>query len=432
MKIGLKREISLFTLTVYGIGIILGAGIYALIGKAAAITGNSLWLSFLLAAIIGSFTGLSYAELTSMFPKTAAEYLYVKKAFRNNLMAFVVGWIEVFADVVAASAVALGFAGYFSVLFGTPLVLTALCLIAVLSLINFWGIGESAKVNTIATFIEMFGLLLIIVLGLQYFGAVNYLEMPRGITGSLSAAALIFFAYIGFEDIANISEETKGATRNVPKALLVSLVVTTVVYVLVATAAVSLVGWEQLAASDAPLALAASQVLGQNAFLLMAVIALFATANTVLVMLIVSSRELFGIARDGSLPKVLSKIHPRTRTPWVAVIFTMLITMLFIFLGKIEIVASITDFATFAVFLFVNLAVIVLRYRMPAARRRFRIPLNIGRFPIVPLLGLITTTLLIFYLEPVTVFYGLAVLLLGIPVYLILKKKYKIEFIEFI
>ena len=430
MKVGLKRDVSLFALTVYGVGIILGAGIYALIGNAAGLTGNSVWLAFLIASIISSFTGLSYAELTSMFPKTAAEYLYVKKGFRSNLMAFLVGWIEIFADIIGASTVALGFAGYFHALFGTPILYTALGLIAALSVVNFWGITESARLNMLFSFIELFGLLVIVFIALPSIGSVNYLEMPAGATGVFSAAALIFFAFIGFEDMANISEETKQATRNVPKALLYSLLITTAVYIAVAIAAVSVVDWHQLATSKAPLALVASTALGQTAFTLMSVIALFATANTVLILLIVGSREIYGISRDGSLPKLLSKVHPRRRTPWVAIIATAAVAMLFALFERIQLVAGITDFGTFVVFLFVNSAVILLRYRMPKARRRFRLPVNIGRLPLIPLFGLFITLLLMLHLDALTVAYGLAVLMLGVPVYFALKKKFGVEFIN--
>lgn len=185
----LKRAVGLFTLTMYGVGIILGAGIYALIGKAAGETGNSIWLSFLISSIVSIFSGLSYMELISMFPVSAAEYVYVKHSFRNRLVAFSVGWIEIFADFIAASTVSLGFAGYFIGLFGGQLVIIALTLIVVLSLVNFWGIAESTRLNVIFSFVEVCGLLLLIFTAIPYFGSVNYLEMTHGVTGIFSASA---------------------------------------------------------------------------------------------------------------------------------------------------------------------------------------------------------------------------------------------------
>lgn len=294
-----------------------------------------------------------------------------------------------------------------------------------MSFVNFWGIKQSARINVIFSIVEIAGLVFVVLLALFFghYGSVNYLEMPHGITGTLGAAALIFFAYIGFEDLANISEEVKDPRKNVPKALLTSVVVTTVIYVLVGMAVVSLVGWEQLAASKAPLALAVSHVLGERAFWLMSIIALFATANTVLVGLIVGSREMYGMSRDDSLPKALSRIHRKRRTPWIAVIATMIFAMAFVLFGHINIVASITDLGTFYIFIFVNAAAIALRYRMPKKKRMFRTPLNVGRFPLIPFFGLLSSLILVSHLKIEAILIGLGVALAGVVVYLIIKKK---------
>lgn len=421
----LKRTVGLFTLTMYGVGIILGAGVYALIGKAAGEAGNLVWLSFLIASVVSMFTGLSYMELLSMFSRSAAEYVYVKHSLRSRLAAFSVGWIEIFADVVAASAVAIGFGSYFAGLFGGHLVVVALALIALLSIVSFWGIAESTKLNVIFSLIEISGLLIVIATAIPHIGSVNYVEMTQGIAGVFSASALIFFAFIGFEDIANIAEETKQPKKTAPRALLFSMIITTVIYVLVAISAVSLVGHEQLEASTAPLALAISQVFGQNAFTLMSVIALFATANTVLILLIVGSRLIYGMSRDGSLPKMLSRIHKSRRTPWVAVSFVMLCTMPFVLLGEIKIVASVADFCTFAVYCFVNASLIILRYKEPDRKRLFKVPLNIGKFPIIPFLGLVIMVFLAANLEPFTLLLGGIILIAAVPFYHALRRIWK-------
>lgn len=271
--------------------------------------------------------------------------------------------------------------------------------------------------------IEISGLIFIVVLALLYghYGSVDYLEMPQGISGTLRASALIFFAYIGFEDLANISEEVKSPRKNVPKALLASIIITTVIYVLVGIAVVSLVSWQDLAGSNAPLALAVSSVLGSHGFTLMSMIALFATANTVLVGLIVSSREIYGMSRDGSLPQALSRIHPRHRTPWIAVVVSMIFSMAFVLFGHINIVASITDLGTFYIFVFVNASAIALRYRMPQVTRMFRTPLNIGRFPLIPFLGLLASLLLVSHLSMEAILIGLGAALVGVVAYLILR-----------
>src|SRR3989338_9452863 len=164
-KYKLKKEIGLFEAILYGVGIILGAGIYALIGKGAGIAGNALWLSFLIGAVIATFTGFSYAELSSMYPKEAAEFVYTKHAFRRKILPFIVEWIMLFTVTISAATVALGFAGYWSFLFGGNIALIALMLIIAMSLINYFGIKESAKYNDISTIIETFGLVAIIALG---------------------------------------------------------------------------------------------------------------------------------------------------------------------------------------------------------------------------------------------------------------------------
>jgi len=184
---------------------------------------------------------------------------------------------------------------------------------------------------------------------------------------------------------------------------------------------------EQLAASSAPLALAISQVFGQKAFMLMSIIALFATSNTVLVSLIVGSREVYGMSRDGSLPKILSHVHKSRRTPWVAALLIMFCTMFFVLLRDIKIIASIADFCTFAVYCFVNVSLIILRYKEPERRRLFRVPLNIGKFPILPFIGLVSIMLLAVNLDPLTILPGLIILGIAVPFYYIFRKIWKLK-----
>jgi len=355
---GLTKKIGLIGLIASGIGMILGAGIYALIGSAAGISGNSVWLSFLLGAFISSFTGLSYAELSSAIPKSAAEYFYVKEAFSNRLLPSIIGYVIIFTEIFAASTVAMGFAGYLTGLLGYPIVLTSLVLIVTLSFLNFVGIQESSRLNIIFTLIEVSGLILIVVLAIPFLGTVNYFEMPNGFQGILKASILIFFAYLGFEDIVNISEEAKNPERDVPKALIISVIITAIIYFIVAIATVSLADWQELGTTSSPLAFAASKAIGQKAFFVLSIIALFATSNTVLILLIVTSRMIYGMARDKALPVSLSKISKRG-TPWVAILLTMILSSLFIFLGNIEFVAEITNFGTFIIFISVNLSAII-------------------------------------------------------------------------
>lgn len=418
----LTRTVGLLGAVTYGIGIILGAGIYVLIGPAAGLAGNSVWASFIIGALISSLTGLSYAELSTMFPKAAAEYIYVKRAFKSELLAFLTGWLIIFTGIVSMSTVALGFAGYFKAIFSLPIVFIASILIVLLSLLNFMGIEKSSKVNILFTSIEIAGLLLVIILGMSKIGTVNYFEAPS-ISGVFAAAALMFFAYLGFEDIVNIAEETTNPHKNLPRALILSIAVTAIFYVLIGLAVVNLANWETLSTSSSPLSFAVSTVLGPSGFSIMSYIALFATANTVLITSIVGSRMIYGMAKDAALPKILSKVHYKTRTPWIAIIGLMTFSMLFIFLGDVELVANITSLGVFITFAFVNLSLIWLRYKKPELTRPFKVPLNIGRFSVIPFLGLLSCLLMITQFDIFVVLFGAAIIGLGAFVYIIYNKK---------
>jgi APA family basic amino acid/polyamine antiporter len=233
----------------------------------------------------------------------------------------------------------------------------------------------------------------------------------------------MFFAYLGFEDVVNIAEETKDPNRNLPRALIISIVVTTVFYVLVALAIVNLAGWEVLGASEAPLAFAVSNVLGSTGFLIVSYIALFATANTVLITSIVGSRMIYGMAKDAALPKMLSRIHGKTRTPWIAILCVMAFSLAFVFIGDIELVANMTSLGVFITFALVNLSLIWLRYKKPELKRPFKVPLNVGKFPVVPFLGLVSCLLMVSQFNFYVVLLGLFLIGLGAVFFFAYKKR---------
>ncbi|MBI2937722.1 MAG: amino acid permease [Thaumarchaeota archaeon] len=422
----LKRELGLFDVTMYGIGLILGAGIYVLIGKAAEAAGNMVWLSFIIVSVVATFTGLSYAELSSMYPKAAAEYVFIKKAFNSDFLAFVVGWLIVFTTTISASTISLGFGGYLSGLSGLPIPLTASLLIIALSLVNFYGIQESSRMNILFTLIEVSGLVIIIYLGFA-FGTHNpeiYLENPFGFNGILAAIPLIFFAYIGFEHIANVAEETKDPRKVLPRAVMLSIAVTSALYMLVSLAAVSLIDWRALGLSLSPLADVAGSVLGSQGYLLLSVIALFATTNTVLISLIAGSRILYGMAEQHSLPPFLSKVHSKRRTPWLSIISVMIIAVALALIENIVIIAEITVFTIVITFTFVNLSLIRLRYKEPNAERPFKVPINVGKFPVLPFLGVITSIAGITQFDIYVVSVGLGVIGLAALFFLIYSRKH--------
>ena len=434
---GLRRSVTLVQAVMYGIGLILGAGIYVLVGDVAAIAGNAMWISFLLAAVMASFTGLSYAELSSVFPKSAAEYVYVKAGFGNNFLALFIGCLTIFVAITSAATVAIGFSGYLAVLLPEyPPILYAISLVLALSFLNYYGIRESVWVNSIFTIVEVSGLLIIIAVGLS-IGSVadtNYFEMPSIAYSShaaiistiLASTVLVFFAYYGFENISNISEETKNPTRTIPRALVFSILVTTIIYILIAISTVALVGWEELSNSNAPLALAASKALGSNGIIVLTILALFATTNTVLMMLISGSRIIFGIAKyDEAIPTILAEVHSSRKTPWLATIFIMAFTLATIILysGKLADVASISVFTILVVFAFVNLSVISLRFKQPRLQRPFMSPFRVKKLPILPVLGLVMTIVIMLQFNPHVISSTLVPLISIIILSLILTKR---------
>ena len=417
----LKRELSLVEVTLTGVGSILGAGIYVLVGKAAGLAGNLVWFSFLFAGIAASLSALSYMELSSMYPRAGAEYEFVRKAFGEKV-GLLVGLLIIYVVVITSSAVALGFGGYYNLLFGTGSLTGAIGVLLILGFVLFYGIKESARLAILITLIEFSGLLIIIYIGIPFLGTVNYFEMTS-FTGVFEASALIFFAFLGFEDIVRLAQETKDPEKTTPKALILAIFTTVILYVCVAVAAVSVLDYKTLGVSEAPLAEIAAVVLGDEAFTLLSWIALFSTVNTVLVVMLGGSRIVYGMAASGSLPDILSRVHPSRGTPWVSIIGIVGLSILFTFLRDIETVANISNFMIFIVFFMVNLSLIKLRYTEPEKRRPFRIPLSIGKFPIPPTLGALSALFLFTQLSVMVMAYGFA--LVGIGVVLVFLKTRK-------
>jgi APA family basic amino acid/polyamine antiporter len=384
---GLKKQLGLFELIATGVGVILGAGIYVIIGEAAGLAGGAIWIPFALGATAAAFTGLSYAELASMFPKAGASFEYANRAFGLRI-AFVVGWLMVLANIISAAAVALGFGGYLSSFVGLAAVVAAIGLLAACSMVLLAGIKQSVWLGVLFTAIEVVGLLLVIGVSLRFLGDGDYLEMPRGVAGLFRATALLFFAYLGFEQIANLSEEARNPNKAIPAAIIIAIAISTVLYVSVAVSSVSVLGWEELSQSEGPLADVVKAATGARVSRVVTVIALFATANTVLFLLLTSSRMMYGMASSGTLPKALALIHKRRQTPWAATLVAGGVAVAFALLGDIEVVAQLTNFAVLVAFMIVNAALIWLRYSRPDAERGFRAPLNIKSFSVSALLGI--------------------------------------------
>lgn len=383
---GLKRSLGLPALCFYGIGIIIGAGIYSVIGAAAAESGEALWMSFVLSSVIALLTGMSYAELTAMYPQAGAEYVYLREAVPEApSIAFYTGFILILAGSATAAAVAMSFASYLNLIVSLPPWTIALGLLAACGLVAIAGITESSWVNIVFTCIEIGGLVLIIVGGVQSptFGDA-LAATPDG--GVVTGAAVLFFVYLGFEEIANLAGEAKHATRDLPRAIFISLAVTTVLYVLVSLASVALVSPERMAGSESSMVVVARAISPLTERVLGG-IALFATANTTLIAIIATSRILFAMSRDRQLPSTLAQVLPRRKSPWIATIAVCIIAAALVPLGRVATTASVSSLASLIAFTAVNIAVIILRRRQPDRKRPFRVPLTFARVPMLSALG---------------------------------------------
>jgi APA family basic amino acid/polyamine antiporter len=359
----LRPRLGLWQVTLAGIGVILGAGVYALIGPAAAEAGDALWLAFVLAALAAALTAYAYARLGTLRPLDSPEFQYTALAFGPRI-GFVAGWLMLVADLMAVATVALAFGGYLGHLTGWLATPGALGLLGLAAGLAWVGIGQSVALAVVLTAVEAAGLLFVVAIGLPSWGAVDVLAMPHGLGGLSSAAALIFFAYLGFDELGNLVEEMRDPVRTLPRALGLAMLGATVIYVLVALAAVSAVGWRELAGSPAPLALVAARRLGPGADLAVSLMALAATANTVLLLLVAAARSIYGMAAAGVLPAVLGRVGRRD-TPALATLVVLGIAAASLALGTLPRLAALTDATVLLSFGLVNLSLAWL-----AGRRR--------------------------------------------------------------
>jgi APA family basic amino acid/polyamine antiporter len=394
----LKPVLGPIQLIFYSVGVIVGAGVYSVIGSAAGLAQGSLWLSFLVGAGVAMLTAFSYAEMATSFPVAGAEYAYIRKAWpRADWLAFTVGLVILLGGAATAATVAMAFGGYLRVFIDIPATAAALVLLALCSALNIWGLRESSWLNIAFTSIEVLGLLLVIAAG--FMSEASPSPAPSGAEPAvMAAAALLFFVYLGFEEVANLAEEVRHPARDIPLALFVSMGITTALYVMVAVAVIAISGPAQLAASEAPLATAIENVWPRARNLLSA-IALFATANTVLITLIATSRLAFSMGRDGEIAGIFGSVLRGRQTPWVAAILSLTMATILLPAGSVKVLAEISSFAALLAFVSVNVVLIVLRYKMPDYPRPFQVPLAIGRFPILPLMAIISILALLVHFD---------------------------------
>jgi len=394
----LKPTLGPIQLIFYSVGVIVGAGVYSVIGTAAGLAQQSLWLSFAIGAGVALLTAISYAEMATAFPTAGAEYIYIRKAWPGaDALAFGIGAVILIGGAATAATVALAFGGYLRAFVDMPAGWSALILLTVCTAFNIWGMQESSWANMLFTSIEVAGLLLIIAAGLA-----QETRQPAPPIGTepaiMAAAALLFFVYLGFEEVANLAEEVRKPARDIPLALFASMGITTLLYVLVALAVVHMASPAELAASQAPLTTAIHSV-WPNAGNILSAIALFATANTVLITVIATSRLAFAMARDGEIHGVFARLLHVRQTPWVAAILALVMASALLPIGSIKILAEMSSFAALVAFIAVNVVLITLRYRLPEHHRPFRVPLSIGRLPVLPVIAIASIAFLLTHFD---------------------------------
>jgi len=394
----LQRRLGLALLVLYGTGITIGAGIYVLIGAVAGHAGLYAPWSFVFAALVMGLTVASYAELSTRFPVSAGEAAYVRAAFNSKALSTATGLLTIVIGVVSSAAVALGSAGYIKQFVDLPHAALVVIVVGVLGAVAAWGILQSVVVASICTIIEVSGLIAII-------AAAAGAELPLVLTpplpfdqavlsGIAFGSLLAFFAFVGFEDLANVVEEANDPHRDIPRAMVLTLIISTILYVAIALIAVSAVPAAQLAASPAPLALVFRELSSVSPATI-SLIAIFATLNTVLAQITMAARVVYGMARQGDLPAATGHVHPMTATPLVATALVVAAVIILALFVPFERLAEGTSVATLAVFALVNLALLRLRHRQtPSPHPHVRVPLWVPAAGFIASVALIATSLL--------------------------------------
>ncbi len=403
MPMALKRELSLGEIVLAGVGVIVGAGIYALLGKGAGMVGDKIWLSFAIGGFIALMTSLSYSELASRFPKAGAEYVYAKNILGVGI-ARLVGFALLFVGFTSATTVALGFGGYLHGLFDTPIVWGALSIIVVSGFILLRGAKFTTDLASGISIIEVLGLLVVVTIGLPTivngFGIPTFNELPNVLFGT----AVVFFAFLGFEELVRMSEETKKARVQMPKALIAAVAISSVLYVLVSASAVGLVGADTLGKSTSPLATVVKPSLGENGFFLMSLAGLLSTFNTVLLIVLASSRLLYGMSVEKSAPTIFSRTT--NNQPVYALGAAVAISACLLLIQNITTLAQMTDALLFAVFAVMNIVIIKIHWDSKKKFTGFTVPLSINKIPIPAVIGFVASAGMLAFVEPLVLVYS--------------------------
>ncbi|MEO0151316.1 MAG: amino acid permease [candidate division WOR-3 bacterium] len=442
-KTPLKRALNSFDLILFGIGAIVGAGIFALVGVASTFSGPAVILSFILAGLVCLFSAFSYAELSSSIPISGSAYTYSYIAF-GEFIAFLVGWNLILEYLVGNMAVAISWSAYFKTLlsnfhiyipdwlsssynanlsyapkiFNIPVVfnLPAFLIMIFITFILLIGIKESAKFNNFLVILKVSILLFFVIIGFSFINTENYKPfMPNGFGGVLTGAGLLFFAYIGFDAVSTTAEEVKNPKISLPIGIIGSLLISTIIYILVAFVLLGILYYKHLNIAD-PLARALSNINLIWASSIISIGALISTTTVLLVFQMGQSRIFLAMSRDKLIPMLFSKIHPKFKTPYISIIICGFIVAIVSGFVDISSVAELTNIGTLFAFLIINVGVIYLRIKkqfIPV----FKTPL----FPLIPILGAISCFILMLSLPKITWIRFIVWLILGIFIYFLLR-----------
>ena len=363
----LRRSLNLTLLTLYGVGTTVGAGIYVLIGKVGGEAGLLAPLSFVIAGILAGLSGCSFAELAARFPRSAGEALYVRQGLRSVSLSTGVGLLVVLSAAISAATITDGFVGYLADVITIEPWLATVLLLTLLGAIATWGIVEAVGIAAILTVIEIGGLLLLL-----WAGRGTLDELPAALdtisfdlsdgAGLLSGTILAFFAFIGFENTVNVAEEVRDARRTLPRAIFLTLVITTTLYLAVALVATLGAPAHELAQSEAPLVFLYARFTGGSGALLSA-IALLAVVNGALIQIVMAARVLYGLSRNSQAPRAFGRVWARTQTPVFATLCVTLLVAATALLFPIVALARFTSLTVLVVFVLVNVALVAIKRR---------------------------------------------------------------------
>lgn len=365
----LNRTLGLPLLVLYGLGTVVGAGIYAVIGEVATSAGVYAPLAFFVAAVMALFSAMSLAELSARYPKSAGEAVFVREGFGLKSLSTLVGLLVILSGIVSAATIVNGAVGYVQALAQLDRVLIIVALVLLLGGIATLGVGKSVGIAAVISVIEVAGLLVVIWSGRgelsnlpDVFASAPPLDFSMFTTGVLGGALLAFYAFIGFEDMVNMAEEVKDPVRTMPRAILTVLLASSIIYVLLALVMVASLDMATLRESAAPLADVFAHTSGLDGGVISA-IAILAIINGGLVQIIMGARVIYGLSNQGSLPKVLGRVNPKTRTPIIATVIVTGIVLTLALLGTLNGLASITSLLLLTVFTLVNLALLKVKAR---------------------------------------------------------------------